>query len=368
MNNIRSYIKKNAVVLISFAAAAVSMLFVPVTDYLKYIDTDMLSVLFGLMAVVAGFTHNKVFDRLAEMLIRFSGNMRRLTFCLVLTVFFLSMLVTNDVALITFVPFTVMVYRQTKHSPIFVIALETVAANMGGAFTPVGNPNNLYIFTKSSMDIIRFLSLTGPVVGISLVMLLICCIFVKPDKISISMEKKTIIENKRFLVLYAILFVLCLLAVFDLLDSITAFASVCVVIAITEPYLYKKIDYGLLLTFAFIFIFTGNIRNIPEISQAIRQLITGHELAATVILSQVITNVPATVMLSEFSDNYRAILIGTNIASLGTLISSLASLISLKIYAASENADTKKYILCFTGINLIFLAVLYPFAHFVLLA
>lgn len=368
MKNIQTFIKKNAVVLISFIAAALSLLFVPVTDYLKYIDTDVIAVLFGLMAVVAGFNHNKVFDRLAEMLIRFSGNIRRLTLCLVITVFFLSMLVTNDVALITFVPFTVMVFRQTGHSPIYAIVLETVAANMGGAFTPVGNPNNLYIFTKASMSLSEFLTLTAPVAGISLAMLLICCVFIKPEKISISVDKKAVIENKRFLVLYGVLFVLCLLAVFDLLDSITAFASVCVVIAITEPYLYKKIDYGLLLTFAFIFIFTGNIRNIPEISHTIQRLITGHELAATVLLSQVITNVPATVMLSEFSEDHKAILIGTNIASLGTLISSLASLISLKIYAASENSDTRRYVLCFTAVNLIFLAVLYPFAHFVLLA
>ncbi|MBQ5311460.1 MAG: citrate transporter [Oscillospiraceae bacterium] len=367
MNNIRSFLKKNVVVGISFIAALISVFFAPVTNYTRYIDLDMLAVLFGLMAVVAGFSHNKVFDRLAELLIRFSGNTRRLAFCLVAAVFFLSMLVTNDVALITFVPFTVMVYEQTKKSPIYVIALETIAANMGGALTPVGNPNNLYIFTLSGMSLAEFLSITVPIAGISLLMLILFCMFIKPVPVSINIKKNTVIQNKRFLVLYGILFVLCLLAVFDIIDTITAFASVIVVIAICEPYLYKNIDYGLLLTFAFIFIFTGNIRNIPAVSAEIQQIISGHELASTVILSQFITNVPATFMLTEFTDNYRAILIGTNIASLGTLISSLASLISLKIYAASEKADTKKYVIVFTALNLVFLAVLYPVSSFVLL-
>lgn len=361
--HIKEILKKNVVVIVSFLAALISSLFVPLRNPLPFIDTNTIFVLFCLMAVVAGFAHNKVFDMIAEHLVSFAGNTRKLTVCLVLTVFFLSMIITNDVALITFVPFTVMVYRQTKKDPIFVIALETIAANMGGAFTPVGNPNNLYIFTLTGMSLSELLAVTLPVSGISLILLMICCVFIKPEKVSFTVEQKTVITNGRFLAVYGVLFVLCLLAVFGVIPGIASFILVCAGTVFTEPHLFKRIDYGLLATFAFIFIFTGNIRSIPAVAENIKILIEGNELPAAVLLSQVVTNVPATVMLSEFADDLNAVLIG----SLGTLISSLASLISFKIYSASENSDPKKYILCFTGLNLAFLAVLYPVSHFIIL-
>ncbi|MBR4224975.1 MAG: citrate transporter [Oscillospiraceae bacterium] len=364
---IKDILKKNVMVLVFGAAALVSIIIAPGGDYISYIDSELLAVMFGFMAVIAGFSESGVFKRLTAMLIHLSGNTRRLTLILVLAVFFLSMLVTNDVALLTFVPFTIAVYAQTKKSPILVIALETIAANIGSAFTPFGNPNNLYVFTHSGMSILDFFALMFPIVGVSLVILVIMCMTVKPEEIQLASAEKPEISNVPYLMLYAVLFVICVLSVMGLCSPITAFASVIAVVAICEPHLFGHIDYGLLLTFAFIFVFIGNIKNIPQIADMLSTAIQGHELAATVILSQFISNMPTTIMVSGFSDRYDAIVIGANIGSLGTLVSSLASLISLKLYSASEGSSTGKYILVFTVLDLILLAVLYPLSAFVIL-
>lgn len=354
-------------VLIFGAAALISTFAAPTGDYIGYIDSDLLAVMFGFMAVIAGFTDNGVFRRLTYILIKWSGNARRLSVTLVLAVFFLSMLVTNDVALITFVPFTIAVFTQAGKSPVKVLALETVAANIGSALTPFGNPNNLYVFTHSGMSIGDFFSLTAPVVGASLVMLVIICLLIRPDVIEINTEEIPPVTNGLYLLLYAVLFLLCVFSVLGLADPITAFASVIAVIAICEPHLFAKIDYGLLLTFAFIFIFIGNLKNIPQLSLVLQTAIKGREFLTTLVLSQFISNVPATIMVSGFSGKYDAIVLGANIGSLGTLVSSLASLITLKLYSASEGARTGRYILVFTAFNLLFLAVLCPLAAFVIL-
>ncbi|MBQ3918870.1 MAG: citrate transporter [Oscillospiraceae bacterium] len=357
---IKQIIKKNVMVIIAGFCALVSMLFAPSADYVSYIDSDLLAVMFGFMAVIAGFTENNVFKRLTEYLTRLAKNMRRLTLILIVSVFFLAMFVTNDVALITFVPFTIAVYNQIGKDPILIVSLETIAANMGSAFTPFGNPQNLYVFSHSGMTLTEFFAITAPVCGLSLVMLMVASLAVKREAIQVETTEKTAITNTPYLLLYGVLFIMCILSVMGLCSRMTAFASVIAVIAICQPELFAEIDYGLLMTFVFIFIFIGNIKNNAALSSYISSAILGHELVASLLTSQVISNMPAAVMISGFSDKYAAIILGCDVGSLGTIISSLASLISLKIYSSSENSSTGRYILVFTLLNLIFLAVLFP--------
>lgn len=180
-------------------------------------------------------------------------------------------------------------------------------------------------------------------------------------------EQKATVQNPKYLLLYAALFILCILSVFNVVDTISVFASVCVVVAIIQPSVFVKVDYGLLATFACFFIFVGNVKNIPEVTQFISSVISGHEFESSVLCSQIISNVPASVMLSAFTDDYKSLILGTDIGGLGTLIASLASLISYKSYLRSEKSDSKKFINCFTIVNIIFLAVLVPMAKFVIL-
>lgn len=364
----RELVKKEIVAFIAAAAALISCLYVPVTNYVSYIDTDIIGVLFGLMAVVAGFSENNVFMRLTETVIRTAKDTRRLTLSLTVTVFFVSMLITNDVALIAFVPFTVMLWKKLDRSPVYVIVLETIAANMGSALTPLGNPQNLYLFSTFEIPTSEFFGITLQITGISLVMLMIAALFVKKEPVRFEEnEPRTEIKHPSYLILYTFLFVLCIMSVFGMVDTITSFASVCVVVAIMEPKIFAKVDYGLLVTFACFFIFVGNIKNIPEVTKFIGGIISGHEFESALAASQVISNVPAAVMLSAFTDNYKALILGTDIGGLGTLIASLASLISYKNYCRSETAEKGKYLIVFTSMNLIFLAVLYIYAKLVML-
>lgn len=367
MSGIKELVKKEAVTIIAAIAAIISCFFVPVTNYVKYIDTDMIGVLFGLMAVVAGFEENNVFRWLTEKVLSSSKNTRILALLLTLTVFFLSMFITNDVALIAFVPFTIMLYEKAGYSPVYVIVLETIAANMGSALTPFGNPQNLYLFSVSKMTSVQFFSITVPVTAISLVLLIIASLFVKKHELNIERNTEVRIINRRYLYLYTALFILCILSVFKIVDLISVFASVCVVVAIIQPKVFSKVDYGLLLTFVCFFIFVGNIKNIPEVTELASEMIMGHEFEATLAASQIISNVPSAVMMSAFTHNYKALILGSDIGGLGTLIASLASLISYKSYLRSENHDTSKFIFVFTFMNVIFLAVLYTAAKLLIL-
>lgn len=354
--------------IIAFAAAFISCFFVPVTNYVSYIDTDLIGVMFGFMAVIAGFSENNVFKVLSVRIAGLARDTRRLALVLVLTVFFTSMLVTNDVALIAFVPFTLMLYEKLDISPVYIIVLQTAAANLGSALTPFGNPQNLYLFSASKMSSGEFFFITLPVAAVSLVLLIIGVMLVKKEPIFTDDDKDVpYLKNKKYLVLYSALFILCILSVFDVVDTISVFASVCVVAAIIEPNIFLKVDYGLLVTFACFFIFVGNIKSIPQVTDYISGIISGNEFESALLCSQVISNVPSAVMLSAFSDNYTALILGTDIGGLGTLIASLASLISYRYYVCSPNSDSKKFIGCFTAVNVIFLAVLFVFAKAVLL-
>lgn len=365
--SLKKLLKKETTAVIAAALALISCLFVPVTDYAAYIDTNIIGILFCLMAVVSGLTENNVFKKLSVNVIKAAKSTRILAASLVFTVFFISMFITNDVALIAFIPFTLMLYEKIGHSPVYVIVLQTIAANMGSAFTPFGNPQNLLLFSRSGMSAGEFFSLTLPVSLVSLAMLAVSVIIIKDEKIKLENDEAVSLENPRYIILYTILFIICILSVFKVIDIIYVLASVCVVVAILQPVIFSKVDYGLLITFACFFIFVGNVKNIPEISETIMKLLNGHEFECSLVLSQIISNVPSAVMLSGFTDNFKALILGTDVGGLGTLIASLASLITYKSYVNSAEPDTRKFIKVFTLMNIIFLAVLFPFTKLFLL-
>jgi len=274
------------------------------------------------------------------------------------------MWITNDVALITFVPFAIMILNisgQSKHT-IKVVVLQTVAANLGSMLTPVGNPQNLSLYTYYNLSISEFIMITLPFTIFSLFLLVIAVMIGKNESLDYDISngsdsnKST---NKPIKVLmYALLFLLCLACVMRLIDYRITFLIVLACILIFDRKIITKVDYTLLLTFVFFFIFVGNIGSIPVVKDFFNELLAGKEFAISIAASQIISNVPAAVLLSAFTDNYKALIIGVNIGGLGTLVASLASLISYKLYVKTENARSGKYLGIFTLYNLIFLAVL----------
>lgn len=381
---VKELFQKETVCCIAFLLAVISIFFVsPSKNYISYIDFRVLALLFCLMAVVRGFSSIGVFTRLGTMLLTHVHSLRMLSALFIFLCFFFSMLITNDVALITFVPFTILVLSMAEQKKFLipVIVLETIAANLGSMLTPLGNPQNLYLYTISGLSIGAFVRIMLPYSFVSAILLLIFILFLPKDTVSTATAANTanstntvtasntsnvICEavkarkNSRILfTAYLILFLLCLLTVLHILPYQIMFLLVLTGFLLLDYRVLKDVDYFLLLTFLCFFIFIGNMKQISLVHELISKLLVHHEVLMGIGASQIISNVPAAILLSGFTDDYSALLIGVNLGGLGTLIASLASLISFKFYANSNGRDTRRFLGIFTLYNVIFLGVLF---------
>lgn len=381
---VKELFQKETVCCIAFLLAVISMCFVvPSKNYISYIDFRVLALLFCLMAVVRGFSSIGVFTRLGTMLLTHVHSLRMLSALFIFLCFFFSMLITNDVALITFVPFTILVLSMAEQKKFLipVIVLETIAANLGSMLTPLGNPQNLYLYTISGLSIGAFVRIMLPYSFVSAILLLIFILFLPKDTVSTATAANTanstntvtasntsnvICEavkarkNSRILfTAYLILLLLCLLTVLHILPYQIMFLLVLTGFLLLDYRVLKDVDYFLLLTFLCFFIFIGNMKQISLVHELISKLLVHHEVLMGIGASQIISNVPAAILLSGFTDDYSALLIGVNLGGLGTLIASLASLISFKFYTNSNGNDTRRFLGIFTLYNVIFLGVLF---------
>ncbi len=362
-----AFIKGQTVLVIAFAAAAASMFIVPPDkEYIGYVDVPVLILLFCLMGVVAGLRSAGVFEKLTGALLKFAGGTRILAFILMNICFFTSMLVTNDVALITFVPLTLMLYSgsKCKRNAILTIIIQTGAANLGSMMTPIGNPQNLYLYTEFNLTMGDFINALLPVGIASYVLLSLCCLLLKNEKITLPETEKKPLPVVKLIVL-GILFAVCLLTVLRVIPHAVCLVIVCAGL-LMEYKLFTKIDYALLLTFVCFFVFVGNMGRIDFVREALFSVMNGRELIVSSLASQVISNVPAAVMLSAFTDNAIELLRGVNIGGLGTPVASLASLISYQLYAKSRGAENGRYMGYFLVINIAMLALLLGIAVFIL--
>lgn len=355
------FITSETVLCISGLAAIITMLFVrPSKGYIDYVDFRVLALLFCLMAVVAGYNKTGVFLQLSEKLLKKAAGIRSLSFVLIMLCFFSAMWITNDVALITFVPFAIMVLNiagQQKYI-IRIVVLQTIAANLGSMLTPVGNPQNLYLYSYYNIPILYFLKITLPYAAVSILLLIITILLIKKEPLDFEVPEgsQTGRNQNRLIAMYSALFLLCLACVLHLLDYRLVLAIVFVAILLFDRKVLGKVDYALLLTFVFFFIFVGNMGQIPSVKDFLAKLLAGRELGVSIAVSQIISNVPAAVLLSGFTDNYRDLILGTDIGGLGTLVASLASLISYKIYSRTADAKSGRYLGMFTVYNVLFLA------------
>ena len=360
MGKLGAFLKKEPVLAAAALAALLSCIPVPPDRaYLGYIDYRTLALLYALMVVVAGLRKAGTFDALARLLCRRAGSARALGIILVGLTFFSSMLITNDVALLTFVPFSVVLLGMTgrQRDLIPVAALQTAAANLGSMLTPVGNPQNLYLYSRYELGVPDFFRITAPVWGLSLALSLLGCLVLPRTKLALPPGEapKT---DKGKLRLYLGLFALCLLSVFRLLPWPGLLAALVPVLLIFDRRTLLEADFLLLLTFVAFFVFAGNLARLEAVDALLRRLLAGREYWTALLASQVISNVPAALLLSGFTDNARELLLGVDIGGLGTPIASLASLISLKLYSRSPGARPGRFLLVFTLLSLLFLALL----------
>ena len=359
------FIKNETVLSIAAILAIISSFIVkPDINYLGYIDFRTLALLFCLMAVMAGLQKTGVFNMLAESLLKCVHGIKSLTFILVMMCFFFSMLITNDVALITFVPFTFTVLnivdKSVKNKLIIpVIVMQTIAANLGSMLTPIGNPQNLYLQGISGLGVGEFILLMLPYAAISFLLLSIW-ILVRREKgrIKINFKERVHIGDKKKIMIYLISFAVCLLTVARLIDYRITLLIIIALISAADYKIFAKVDYTLLLTFIAFFVFIGNVGRIPVFEDYLRSVIDSRECITGVLSSQLISNVPAALLLSGFTDNFKQLIIGVNLGGLGTLIASMASLISFKLLGRENKALRGRYFIYFTVSNILFLAVL----------
>ena len=365
MTKLKEFIQKETVLFIAALCAAATMFLVPPSvEYLHYIDFRVLCLLLCLMAVVAGFKSVGAFQWLTYQLLRKIKSGRILGVTLVMLPFFSSMLVTNDVALLIFIPFTLALLAQLgmNKAMIPMAVLQTVAANLGSMATPVGNPQNLFLYAAFNLSAGEFFSVTLPLTAVSLVCLIAASYPVLPKALQQQELEKADISSVKQLMIYVALFVLCLLTVFRVVSYIATTVIIVALLAVLNRKLLKEIDYMLLLTFVCFFIVSENLGKVDAICAFLQNLLGRSTLLTAVGASQVISNVPAAVLLSGFTDQWRELLAGVNIGGLGTPIASLASLITLKLYMRWPEANTGKFIGVFLAANVVGLAVLLAFS------
>lgn len=358
---IREFCRQEAVLCIAAVCAVATMFLVPPDGaYIEYIDLRVLCLLLCLMAVVAGFQSCGAFQWLTVQMLNRGNGGRGLAVALVLLPFFSSMLVTNDVALLTFVPFTLLLLEhiECRKAIVPMLVLQTIAANLGSMATPVGNPQNLYLYAAYHLSAEEFFSAVLPLTGLSLVCLVAAALPVLPKELPAPELGQEILESPKKLAVYGVLFVLCLLTVFRVLPYGLLTVVVVAVIAVISPRLLKDLDYGLLATFVCFFIVSGNLGRIEAVQVFLQGVLGKNALLTAALTSQVISNVPAAVLLSGFTDSWKELLQGVNIGGLGTPIASLASLITLKQYLRSKEAQPGRFLLVFTVGNVIGLVVL----------
>lgn len=365
-NTFIEFLKKESVLVIALSLATISCFIA--TPKLSYIDFKVLILLFNLMIVVAAFKELSVLDSIAISLLKKCKSYRAISTILVFITFVSAMIVTNDVALLTFVPLSIVVARKANINVLKIVIFQTLAANLGSSFTPMGNPQNLFIYSFYNLKPVDFFVITGPILLLSIVFLLL--LINRDKKMDLSIDLKDVkIDNKNHIFIFTVLFLIILLSVFHLIDYKLTFVITVLTVLILNKKLFSQVDFSLLITFIGFFIFVGNISTLDSVKTFMESLLgSGKSTFITSILSsQVISNVPATMLLSGFTDHVKALLLGANIGGMGTLIASLASVISYKIYSSEFEGVNDKYLKAFTFYNVLGLLIITPLAYLFLI-
>ena len=358
-----TFLKKEIVLTVSCILAVISCFIItPDIEYLGYVDMHTILILFCLMAVMAGLKDIGLFQYIGEGLLRKINSERGIVCILVFLCFFGSMLITNDVALITFVPLAILILKMANMevSLCYIITLMTIAANLGSMMTPIGNPQNLYLYSVSGMSLMDFLMLMLPYTAVAGILLIFAIgIRYRSTKVSFEIPEAGVKLNRSRIAYYFILFALCLSAVAKICPIWLLTLIVLAAVIKDNWNLLKNVDYALLATFIFFFIFIGNMGRFSVFRDFISSILEGQVELVAILSSQVISNVPAALLLSGFTNEWDSLIIGTNLGGLGTLIASMASLISYKQVVENYPNQKGKYFKLFTICNIIFLIILY---------
>ena len=355
-----AFAKQEIVLSAAIVLAVVSAFFVPPSPaYISYIDWDTLALLFSLMAVMKGFQKEGLFEFVGSALLKRISASRAMLAVLVFLPFVCSMVITNDVSLITFVPFGIAVLKLAQKEELVVpmAAMQTLAANLGSMLTPMGNPQNLYLYSRSGMSFFQLCEVMLPYVVLSGICLVVM-LFLRKNQPIQRLPMKAELCNKVNLGWCTAGFALCLLGIFNLVPALAIAGIVFLFLLVKDRKLLRAVDYSLLGTFVAFFVFIGNLSAISQFQDFLVSALEGRVVGVSVLACQVISNVPAALLLSGFTQQWAALLIGCNIGGLGTLIASMASLISYKQVVREYPEKRRTYFIWFTVSNVVLLALL----------
>ena len=359
-SSLTGFAKKNVVMLVALVAALITCFIVPPDkEYLGYFDVKTLTCLFCVLAVVCALKNIQFFYILAKKIVRFFRNARLSILVLVYITFIGSMLIANDMALLTFLPLGLFVLTTTGKNKYmaFTFIMQNIAANLGGMLTPFGNPQNLYLYTKFQIPTLEFMGIMAPPFVISVTLITLCCfVFVKPEPLEMRDEIVRLPVFKT--VVYLLLFALSIAIVFRGISYWIGLVVIPLMLVLMDRKALKMVDYPLLLTFVFFFVFSGNMARIQAVKDLFSLMLGKSTFLFSVLSCQVISNVPSAILLSQFTSNYKDLLLGVNIGGVGTLIASLASLITFREYTKQNKGKTGYYIMLFTAFNFAFLIIL----------
>ena len=359
VSKIMTFIGKNTVMVIAFFAAVLTAFFVPPDgQYIGYFDFKTLTCLFCVLAVVCALRNVRFFYMLARNIVKFCKNTRISILALVYITFIGSMLIANDMALLTFLPLGTLVLTTTGKGKYmaFTFIMQNIAANLGGMLTPFGNPQNLYLYSKFNIPDMEFVQIMFLPFIIAVILITVCCLFVKSEPLEIPHEEIRLPKGRT--ALYLALFALAIAIVFRGIPYWIGLVIIPAVLLFMDRDALKKVDYPLLFTFVFFFIFAGNMARVEWVRELFSNLLEKNTLLFSALSCQVISNVPSAILLSQFTENYRQLLIGVNIGGVGTLIASLASLITYRDYTKNNPGRARHYIGLFTLFNFGFLLIL----------
>ena len=362
---IKHFLKENVVLIVAVLAAVITSFIVPPDEkYLEYFDFKTLACLFCVLAVVCALRNIRFFYTLAKAIVRLFKNAKIAILVLVYITFIGSMLIANDMALLTFLPLGYFILHTTgkKKYLAFTFIIQNIAANLGGMLTPFGNPQNLYLYSKFNIPDGEFIEIMLPPFILAVILITACClIFVKSEPLEIQ-EKAASLPVGR-VIIYLALFAVAISMVFRFMPYQIGLIIIPVALLFLDREALKQVDYGLLFTFVFFFIFAGNMGRIGVVREFFSYLLNINTLIFSAMSCQIISNVPSAILLSQFTDNYRELLLGVNIGGAGTLIASLASLITFKEYTKQDPKHTLSYILKFSAFNFAFLIILTVFCY-----
>lgn len=358
--NFKRFIKKEYIFVIAAFLAIVSCFFVPVdSQYLNYFDQKTLVCLFSMMLVISGIQNTGILQNLSHGLIVKLLNFKALTVGLVFITFTSSIFIANDMALLTFLPLTMVALKSTENEDkaAYVFILQNIAANLGGMLTPFGNPQNIFLFNHYNIPSATFFSIMAPLFLVSIFVLLFFAILAKKEPLAIYMEVHNELDYKKLGIL-GVLFIISISIVFSVINFWIGLIIVASTMIVIDKSAFKGVDFGLLLTFVAFFIFSGNLARIDVVNNYIASIVVGRELWVSLGMIQIISNVPTVLLLSKFVTNFPPLLIAANIGSFGTLVSSLASLITFKTYTKNYQKSPWRYLILFTLIQSAFLIVM----------